>query len=46
MGGKIMGTPEKFADTAMVDVVRSIRTSTNAQVLLVEAKPDLPGTPW
>jgi hypothetical protein len=46
LGGAIMGTPEKFTDTTMVDVVKSIRTSTNAQVLLVEAKPDLPGTPW
>lgn len=46
MGGAIMGTPERFTDATMVDVVRSIRTSTNAQVLLVEAKPELPGTPW
>ena len=27
-------------------VVRSIRTATHAQVSLVEAKPNLPGTPW
>jgi hypothetical protein len=46
LGGAILGTPEKFTETAMLDIVRSIRTSTKAQVSLVEAKPNLPGTPW
>jgi hypothetical protein len=30
----------------MLDIVRSIRANTKAQVSLVEAKPNLPGTPW
>jgi hypothetical protein len=46
LGGAILGTPEKFTETAMLDIVRSIRTGTKAQVSLVEAKPNLPGTPW
>ncbi len=46
LSGALLGTPEKFTETAMLDIVRSIRTATHAQVSLVEAKPNLPGTPW
>jgi hypothetical protein len=46
MTGAIMGTPEKWTDKAMLDVVRAIRQSTGAEVALVEAKPDVTGTPW
>jgi hypothetical protein len=46
LGGAILGTPERFTDNTMLDVVRAIRESTNAQVTLVEAKPGLSGTPW
>jgi hypothetical protein len=44
--GKIVGTPEQFTENTMLDVVRTIRASTNGQVTLVEAKPNLAGTPW
>jgi hypothetical protein len=44
--GRLMGTPESWTDQTMVDVVKSIRDSTGAQVALVEAKPALAGTPW
>jgi hypothetical protein len=30
----------------MMDIVRAIREGTNANVSLVEAKPNLAGTPW
>jgi hypothetical protein len=46
VGGMMMGTPEKFTENTMLDIVRAIPTSTRAQVSLVEAKPNLPGTPW
>jgi len=46
MSGAVLGTPEKFTENTMMDVVRAIRTTTKAQVALVEAKPNLPGTPW
>ena len=46
LGGAIMGTPEKYTEATMMDVVRSIHDTTNAQVTLVEAKPSLAGTPW
>jgi uncharacterized protein YfcZ (UPF0381/DUF406 family) len=46
MTGKIMGTPEKWTDKTMNDVVRTIRETTGAEVALVEAKPEVSGTPW
>jgi hypothetical protein len=46
VGGMMFGTPEKFTENTMLDIVRAIRTNTRAQVSLVEAKPNLPGTPW
>jgi outer membrane murein-binding lipoprotein Lpp len=46
LSGAFLGTPEKFTESAMMDVVRAIRESTGANVSLVEAKPNLAGTPW
>jgi hypothetical protein len=46
LGGTILGTPERFTDDTMLDVVRTIRESTGAAVTLVEARPGLSGTPW
>jgi hypothetical protein len=44
--GIVLGTPEKFTESTMMDIVRAIREGTNANVSLVEAKPNLAGTPW
>ncbi|MGB9110338.1 MAG: hypothetical protein WCC39_16750 [Telluria sp.] len=44
--GVFLGTPEKFTDATMMDIVRAIREGTGANVSLVEAKPNLAGTPW
>jgi hypothetical protein len=46
LGGVFLGTPEKFTETTMMDLVRAIREGTGANVSLVEAKPNLAGTPW
>jgi len=46
VGGMVMGTPEKFTEATMMDLVRAIREGTSANVSLVEAKPTLAGTPW
>jgi hypothetical protein len=46
LSGKIVGTPEKFTENTMMDVVRAIHDGTRAQVTLVEARPTLAGTPW
>ncbi|KQQ88499.1 hypothetical protein ASF77_12625 [Massilia sp. Leaf139] len=44
--GMVLGTPEKFAEKTMLDLVRTIRETTKAQVSLVEAKPEVAGAPW
>jgi hypothetical protein len=44
--GMVLGTPEKFVDKTMLDLVRTIRETTRAQVALVEAKPEVAGAPW
>ncbi|XYJ10551.1 hypothetical protein ACSUZJ_00820 [Telluria sp. B2] len=44
--GYVLGTPDKYVEKTMLDIVRTIRESTNAQVALVEAKPEVAGTPW
>jgi hypothetical protein len=44
--GIVLGTPEKFTESTMLDIVRAIREGTGANVSLVEAKPNLAGTPW
>jgi hypothetical protein len=46
MTGAIMGTPEKWTEKTMLDVVQAIRESTGAEVAVVEAKPQVTGTPW
>lgn len=42
----VLGTPDRYAEKTMLDVVRTIREQTNAQVALVEARPDVVGAPW
>nr|WP_314545003.1 hypothetical protein [uncultured Massilia sp.] len=44
--GALFGTPEKFTENAMMDLVRSIREGTGANVSLVEARPELAEAPW
>jgi len=44
--GYVLGTPEKFIDKTMLDLVRTIRETTKAQVALVEATPEVAGAPW
>ena len=44
--GVVFGTPEKWTERTMLDVVRAIQARTNAQVVVVEAKPEIVGTPW
>jgi hypothetical protein len=43
---KLFGTPENYVETTMLDIVRTIRETTRAQVALVEAKPEVAGSPW
>jgi len=44
--GVVFGTPEKWTEKTMLDVVRAIQARTTSQVVLVESKPEMVGTPW
>jgi hypothetical protein len=44
--GMLLGTPENYVEKTMLDLVRTIRETTKAQVALVEARPEVAGAPW
>lgn len=46
MAYAMVGTPEEWTEKTFLDIVRSIRASTGAEVVLLEAQPELAGTPW
>ncbi|MFQ6758111.1 hypothetical protein MWR57_05800 [Desulfovibrionaceae bacterium CB1MN] len=46
MAFAIVGTPEEWTEKTFLDIVRSIHAKTGAEVTLVEAQPEIAGTPW
>lgn len=42
----IVGTPEEWTEKTFLDIVRSIRTNVGAEIVLLEAQPEIAGTPW
>jgi hypothetical protein len=46
MASAMVGTPEEWTEKTFLDIVRSIRDATGAEVNLVEGYPELSGTPW
>lgn len=46
MANSMVGTPEEWTEKTFLDVVRSIKASTGADIVLLEAQPELSGTPW
>lgn len=46
MANAMVGTPEQWTDKTLLDVVRNIEATTQAKISLVEAQPDVAGTPW
>ena len=46
MANAMVGTPEEWTEKTFLDIVRSIRTSTGADITLLEAQPELSGAPW
>jgi uncharacterized protein YceK len=46
MANAMVGTPEEWTEKTFLDIVRSIRATTGAEITLVEAQPELSGTPW
>lgn len=46
MASAMVGTPEEWTEKTFLDIVRTIRKETGAEVTLIEAQPKLVGTPW
>jgi hypothetical protein len=46
MANAIIGTQEEWTEKTFLDIVRSIRNKTAAEITLLEAEPELSGTPW
>jgi hypothetical protein len=42
----VVGTPEQWTEKTMLDIARSIHFANAAEVTLLEAQPELAGTPW
>jgi hypothetical protein len=46
MANAMVGTPEEWTEKTLLDVMRNIRAVTGANVALLEAQPEIGGTPW
>ena len=46
MANAMVGTPEEWTEKTFLDIIRSIRATTGAEVALLEAQPEVAGTPW
>ena len=46
MANAMVGTPEEWTEKTFLDIVRSIRSQTGANIALLEGQPELAGTPW
>lgn len=46
MANAMVGTPEEWTEKTFLDIVRSIRVSSGAEIALLEAQPAIGGTPW
>jgi len=46
MANVVVGTPEEWTEKTFLDIVRSIYIKTDANITLLEAQPEISGTPW
>jgi hypothetical protein len=46
MASAMVGTPEQWTEKTMLDIVRAIGAAVPAQITLLEAQPEISGTPW
>ncbi|WP_035384583.1 hypothetical protein [Ferriphaselus sp. R-1] len=46
VANSMVGTPEEWTEKTFLDIVRSIRANTGAEIALLEAQPELSGLPW
>jgi len=46
IAGAMVGTPEQWTEKTFLDVVRYINATVDAKITLLEAQPEIRGTPW
>lgn len=46
MAHALVGTAEEWTEKTFLDIVRAIRAQTGAETVLLEAQPEISGTPW
>lgn len=46
MATAMVGSPEEWTEKTFLDIVRSIKAQTGANIALLEGQPELTGTPW
>lgn len=46
MANAMVGTPEEWTEKTFLDVIRSIQATTPSKIELLEAQPEIAGTPW
>jgi hypothetical protein len=46
MANAMVGTPEEWTEKTFLDVVRTIKADTNAEIKYLEGFPKMSGTPW
>jgi len=46
MAYAVVGTPEEWTEKTFLDIVRSIHANVGAEIVLLEAQPQISGTPW
>lgn len=46
MANAMVGTPEEWTEKSLLDIVRSVRANVGAEIALLEAQPEISGTPW
>ncbi|MCL2076497.1 MAG: hypothetical protein FWH15_08720 [Betaproteobacteria bacterium] len=46
MTDALVGTPEEWTEKTLLDIVRTIHSESGAEITLLEAQPDIAGTPW
>lgn len=46
LAGAMVGTPEQWTEKTFLDVARNVHARIDAKVALLEAQPEISGTPW
>lgn len=46
MAAAMVGTPEQWTEKTFLDIARNIHAQTQSEITLLEAQPEISGTPW